>query len=104
MGPLRSVRLRIITFRPLVPPGDLDTGLCPEHATKPELVEEENWLFRLSRYEHALRKLYAHREIEIIPETRRSEVGSWIDSGLEDFSVSRCATRARGWGIPVYAI
>jgi methionyl-tRNA synthetase len=26
---------------------------------------------------------------------------SWIDGGLEDFSVSRTATRARGWGLPV---
>jgi methionyl-tRNA synthetase len=81
--------------------GDLDEGRCPEHGTKPELIEEENWFFRLSRYEDALRDLYAHREIEIVPETRRNEVLSWIDSGLEDFSISRSATRARGWGIPV---
>jgi methionyl-tRNA synthetase len=81
--------------------GDLDNGLCPEHGTKPELIEEENWFFQLSRYENALRELYARREIEIVPETRRNEVLSWIDGGLEDFSISRSATRARGWGIPV---
>ncbi|WP_084572954.1 methionine--tRNA ligase [Methylocapsa aurea] len=82
-------------------PGDLDEGRCPEHGTKPELIEEENWFFRLSRYAGTLRDLYAHGEIEIIPETRRREVLSWIDGGLEDFSISRSATRARGWGIPV---
>jgi methionyl-tRNA synthetase len=81
--------------------GDLDNGLCPEHGTKPELIEEENWFFRLSRHEEALRELYARREIEIVPETRRNEVLSWIDGGLEDFSISRSAARARGWGIPV---
>jgi methionyl-tRNA synthetase len=81
--------------------GDLDEGRCPEHGTKPKLIEEENWFFRLSRYEDASRELYSRGQIEIIPETRRNEVLSWIDSGLEDFSISRSATRARGWGIPV---
>jgi len=80
---------------------DLDEGRCPEHGTKPELIEEENWFFRLSRYEDALGGLYARREIEVIPETRRNEVLSWIDGGLEDFSISRSAARAGGWGIPV---
>ncbi len=82
-------------------PGELDDGHCPEHGTKPELIEEENWFFRLSRYEGALRKLYTHREIAIVPEARRHEVLAWIDGGLEDFSISRSAARARGWGIPV---
>jgi methionyl-tRNA synthetase len=50
--------------------GELDEGRCPEHATRPEPIEEENWFFRLSRYEVALRELYALREIEIIPEPR----------------------------------
>jgi methionyl-tRNA synthetase len=81
--------------------GDLDEGRCPEHASRPELIEEENWFFRLSRYQDALRELYARRGIEVIPEPRRNEVLSWIDGGLEDFSISRSATRARGWGIPV---
>lgn len=80
---------------------DLHEGRCPEHDTKPELIEEENWFFRLSRYEDALRDLYVRREIEIAPEARRNEVLSWIDGGLEDFSISRSAARARGWGIPV---
>jgi len=29
---------------------ELDNGRCPEHQTRPELVEEENYFFRLSRY------------------------------------------------------
>lgn len=82
-------------------PDDLEGGRCPEHGTKPDLIEEENWFFRLSRYESALRDLYAHGSIEIVPETRRNEVLSWINGGLEDLSVSRRAARARGWGIPV---
>jgi methionyl-tRNA synthetase len=81
--------------------GDLDNGRCPEHGTKPDLIEEENWFFRLSRYQDALRELITRREIEVVPEARRNEVLSWIEGGLEDFSISRSATRARGWGIPV---
>ena len=80
---------------------DLDEGRCPEHGAKPELIEEENWFFRLSRYEDTLRELYTRREIEVIPETRRNEVLSWIYGGLEDFSISRSAARSAGWGIPV---
>jgi methionyl-tRNA synthetase len=82
-------------------PNELQDGRCPEHATAPEQVEEENWFFRLSRYGGQLRRLYEHDDIEIIPRTRRNEVLAWIEGGLEDFSVSRGAGRARGWGIPV---
>jgi methionyl-tRNA synthetase len=82
-------------------PDELQEGRCPEHGTVPEEVAEENWFFRLSRYRDRLRELYAHRDIEIVPQARRNEVLAWIEGGLEDFSISRSAVRARGWGIPV---
>jgi methionyl-tRNA synthetase len=82
-------------------PDELSAGLCPEHGTAPELIEEENWFFRLSRYEDRLRELYARDAIAIVPQTRRNEALAWIERGLEDFSISRSAVRARGWGIPV---
>lgn len=80
---------------------ELVDGLCPEHGTRPDRIEEENWFFRLSRYESQLRKAYARGEVDIVPTSRLNEVLSWLDGGLEDFSISRSATRARGWGIPV---
>lgn len=80
---------------------ELDEGKCSEHGTRPELIEEENWFFRLSRYESKLRDLYVKGNTRIVPDARRNEVLSWIEQGLEDFSISRSATRARGWGIPV---
>jgi methionyl-tRNA synthetase len=80
---------------------DLADGCCPEHGTPPEEVSEENLFFRLSRYEDALRNLIRSRSIDIVPESRRNEVLAWIEQGLEDFSISRSAARARGWGIPV---
>jgi methionyl-tRNA synthetase len=80
---------------------ELCEGRCPEHGTVPDEIEEENWFFRLSRYRQPLRNLYARGEMEIIPESRRNEVLAWIDGELDDFSVSRSARRARGWGITV---
>jgi len=82
-------------------PEDLDDGKCQEHGVEPSLVEEENWFFRLSRYKEGLRELYKSNTINIIPQSRKNEVLSWIDSGLDDFSISRSVIRARNWGIPV---
>ena len=80
---------------------DLSDGRCPEHGTVPDLVSEENWFFRLSRYASQLRRSIEDGAIRIEPAERRNEVLALIDSGLEDFSVSRGKERARGWGIPV---
>jgi methionyl-tRNA synthetase len=83
------------------PPDELDAGRCYEHGTVPDLVSEENWFFRLSRYADELRSLVKGGSIRIEPPERRNEVLALIDGGLEDFSVSRSTERARGWGIPV---
>jgi methionyl-tRNA synthetase len=80
---------------------DLSDGRCPEHGTVPDVVSEENWFFRLSRYASQLRRSIEGGAIRIEPAERRNEVLALIDSGLEDFSVSRGKERARGWGIPV---
>lgn len=76
-------------------------GLCPEHGTAPELVEENNWFFRLSNYQDRLVELIASDRLKVEPATRKREVLSFIEAGLEDFSVSRSMERAHGWGIPV---
>ena len=80
---------------------ELAAGRCPEHGTAPDLVSEENWFFRLSRYAGQVRGLIADGTIRVEPAGRRNEVLALIDGGLEDFSVSRSTERARGWGIPV---
>jgi methionyl-tRNA synthetase len=80
---------------------ELTDGRCRDHGTVPDLVSEENWFFRLSRYAGQLRGLIANGTIRIEPAERRNEVLALIDGGLEDFSVSRSTQRARGWGIPV---
>lgn len=80
---------------------ELADGRCPEHGTVPETVAEENYFFRLSRYGPRLRRAIASGALAIVPEHRRNEALAWIDAGLEDFSISRSAARARGWGLPV---
>ncbi|PRW63105.1 methionine--tRNA ligase [Actinopolyspora mortivallis] len=80
---------------------ELTDGLCPEHLKPPQHVSEENWFFRLSRYEDRLRALIESGDLRIEPESRRNEVLGFIRQGLQDFSVSRSVERARGWGIPV---
>jgi len=80
---------------------ELADGRCPIHRTRPELVEEENYFFRLSRYAAEILTLIESGALRIIPETRRNEVLGFVRRGLEDFSVSRSQARARGWGVPV---
>ncbi|MCK4805767.1 MAG: methionine--tRNA ligase, partial [Candidatus Pacebacteria bacterium] len=80
---------------------ELINGLCPEHKTKPELVKEENYFFRLSIYQKELERMIVSGKLEIIPEKRKNEVLSFIRQGLEDFSISRSKERAKNWGILV---
>ncbi len=80
---------------------ELVNGLCPEHLTRPDLVEEENYFFRLSRYGERLQELIESDTLRIEPRTRKNEVLSFIKMGLADFSISRSRARAHGWGVPV---
>ena len=79
---------------------ELVDGRCPQHPTRPEYlqhVKEENYFFRLSKYEKALRDLYTRDPEFTVPESRRNEVLGWLDRGLKDVSVSR--GRSLEWGI-----
>ena len=80
---------------------DLVDGVCPEHLRPPDLVSEDNWFFRLSRYEDALRDAITSGRLRIEPTVRRNEVLAFLDGGLHDFSVSRPRSRSDGWGIEV---
>jgi len=80
---------------------ELPGGRCAEHGIVPERVAEENWFFRLSRYEGRLHDEIASGRVRIEPAGRRNEVLAFITAGLADFSVSRSASRAHGWGIRV---
>ena len=75
-------------------PGDL----CPIHKLPVEEFEEENYFFRLSRFQDRLRDWYAAHPGAIVPEFRGNEALGLIRSGLRDFSVSRTSLT---WGIPL---
>lgn len=77
--------------------GDLVDGKCPLHKTVPKRVKEENYFFKLSKYQDKILKYIESPDI-IQPSSRRSEVISFIKAGLRDTSVSRPNP---GWGIPV---
>jgi len=68
---------------------ELKDGKCPEHLKKPEEIEEENYFFRLSKYQDKLEKLIESDELKVFPKIRKNETLGFIRQGLEDFSVSR---------------
>ena len=73
-------------------------GQCPDHPTlELQWLEEENWFFRLSRYQERLEQLYRDNPSFCEPEHFRNEVLGWLRDGLRDFSISRAGTE---WGIP----
>jgi methionyl-tRNA synthetase len=77
---------------------ELVGGLCPIHKTEPERVKEENYFFRLSKYQKPLLELYESRPDFVAPANRFNEVKAFVARGLTDISISR---EGRDWGIPV---
>ena len=76
----------------------LADGCCPLHPNlKAEWRDEENYFFRLSRYQEALETLYQERPDFIQPESRRNEILNFVKQGLQDFSISRVSVP---WGFP----
>ena len=80
---------------------DLVDGKCPEHKKELEMVEEENYFFRLSKYQTSIIQIIEEGKLKIIPESRKNEILAFVKSGLKDFSISRSKKRTKGWGIPV---
>ena len=79
---------------------DLVDGKCPDHNTEPDQIKEENYFFKLSKYTDVIREKIESNEFSIAPESRRNEILSLLDEGLQDVSFSR-PKKAVPWGIPV---
>ncbi len=80
---------------------DLINGRCPFHPHKEILhLTEENYFFRLSKYQNWLEKYILDHPEFVWPEKHRNEVLGFIRAGLKDFSVSRNKDKV-AWGIPV---
>ena len=64
-----------------------------------ELVKEESYFFKMSKYADRLLQYYEENPTFIQPETRKNEmINNFIKPGLEDLAVSRTSFN---WGVPV---
>jgi len=73
-------------------------GMCPDHKAPLQLINEENYFFRMSRYqEWLIDKIRGNPEF-IQPERYRNEVLSFLKEPLEDLCISRPKSRLQ-WGI-----
>jgi methionyl-tRNA synthetase len=80
---------------------ELIDGKCPLHPNAElELIDEENYFFRFSKYQKPLLELYEKNPEFVKPDWRLNEIKSFVERGLEDFSISRLASKMP-WGIPV---
>ncbi len=80
---------------------ETDDGKCHIHGKPLEIIEEENYFFRLSAYQQPLDDLIASDRLRIAPSSRKNEALGFIRQGLQDFSISRSVARAEHWGVPV---
>jgi len=87
-------------------PGELVDGsgdlagerLCPIHGRPVEMLQEENYFFRMSDYTEPLLAFYAANPGFVQPESARNEVLRFVEQGLQDLSISRSTF---DWGIPI---
>ncbi len=77
----------------------LNDGACPDCGRKVELINEEAYFFRMSRYaQRLIEHIETHPEF-IQPPSRKNEmINNFLKPGLEDLCVSRTSFN---WGIPV---
>ncbi len=79
---------------------DLVDGICRDHNAAPEVIEEENYFFRLSKYADEVKHRIESGELRIIPHGRAKEIINFINQGMEDISFSR-PRKDLSWGVPV---
>jgi methionyl-tRNA synthetase len=72
----------------------------PGHPQAYQKLEEENYFFRLSKYNEQILKAVESDALQIVPKTRKNEIVSLLREGLDDISISRPADKL-DWGIPV---
>lgn len=80
---------------------DLRDGRCPEHPNlEIEMIEEENYFFRFSKYKDRLIDFYNKNSDFVLPEKRFNEAKKFVESGICDFSISRLKEKMP-WGVSV---
>lgn len=78
-----------------------DDGRCPLHPKLDiELINEENYFFKFSAFQEPLLKYYQENPDFVRPEEKMREIMSFVERGLQDFSISRLKAKMP-WGVPV---
>jgi len=80
---------------------ELVDGKCPIHPKyEIELIDEENYFFKFSKYQQPLLDLYANQPDFVQPSYRLTEIRNFVAAGLQDFSISRLKSKMP-WGVQV---
>ncbi len=80
---------------------ELVDGKCPDHPNRElDAIEEENYFFAFSKYQQKLLDLYRDRPDFVMPSARMNEIRTFVEGGLNDFSISRLKSKMP-WGVPV---
>lgn len=79
-------------------PLQLKEGKCPDCRRQVQALEEENYFFRLSKYQKWLISHIESHPRFILPEIRRNEISGFLREPLEDLSITRPRSRLT-WGI-----
>lgn len=80
---------------------ELVDGKCPIHPNREiELIDEENYFFKFSKYKKPLLDLYEKNPEFVLPASKMKEIKKFVEAGPQDFSISRLKAKMP-WGIPV---
>lgn len=80
---------------------ELVDGHCPLHPNlEIEIINEENYFFKFSKYQQPLLDLYEKNPQFVLPDFRLHEIKEFVSNGLQDFSISRLKEKLP-WGVEV---
>jgi len=80
---------------------ELVDGRCPIHSNgEVEIIKEENYFFKYSKYQKILLDFYDKNKNFVVPESRFKEIKEFTKRGLKDFSISRLKEKMP-WGVSV---
>lgn len=75
-------------------------GICPDHNRAYEKLEEDNYFLKLSSFNDQIKHAIESGSFRVVPKSRKNEILSVLNEGLEDISISRPKEKI-DWGIPV---
>ncbi|HSX29715.1 MAG TPA: methionine--tRNA ligase [Candidatus Saccharimonadales bacterium] len=84
-----------------VPESEADPArMKPDHPQAYQKLEEENYFFKLSKYNDKIKEAIESGAFQIVPETRKNEILAVLKDGLKDISISRPKEKLE-WGVAV---